>query len=372
MRSGTGPRTLILATSHAPELRAPEQRPAEYPRTDYVELAKTLDCDIIDYSVYDASRIRFRCARLEKMLRLDLHLAMLGYKRARGYDVVVLMSERVAIPYGLLTRAFGKRAETTMLSMHSSVRQARFMRRFGLGTTYAKVVSFTPAQEEFLTAEMGASSERISYVPYAVDEQFFRTSCGPDRGYVLTVGGVPGRDYATFVAALRDTGLPVKIVVGGRPYGRNTATPIYDLPAQFELYSSLTGCEMRELYQGAAVVVVPLAPQRADAAGSSVVLEGMCSGKPVVVSASPGIAPYIADGAPALLVEPGDPKAMRDAVEKLMGNPGLRADIGATARAFIDTEFGLDHYVKRLQDVIAGCPVQWPSMRTERVEVRSD
>ena len=129
------PRTLILATSWAPELRPPALRSRDYPRTDYVELARLLDCDILDYWMYDGLRSLASVRALEKNLRLDLYLALSGFRRARKYDVVVLMSERVAIPYGMLGGCFGRRAEAVFLSMHSSSRQARVFRRLGISGT---------------------------------------------------------------------------------------------------------------------------------------------------------------------------------------------------------------------------------------------
>jgi glycosyltransferase involved in cell wall biosynthesis len=234
------------------------------------------------------------------------------------------------------------------------------VRRFGLCENYEAVISFTPAQQEFLVGEMGISSNRISYIPYSVDEEFFCFSKGAEDGYVLTVGGVPGRDYSTFAEALRNTQYDVKMVLGGRSDGRNTAIGVGGIPPTFEIYSRLSSVDMRDLYRGASVVVVPLTRGRADAAGSSVLLEAMSSGRPVVLSATPGISPYAEHGVTGLLVEPGSPQALREAVDRLMMDHSLRTAIGEEGRAFVERKLTLRQYVDRLRKVIGGGRVCWP------------
>lgn len=354
------PRALVLATSYAPELRRPELRPALFPRTDYVELAKLADCDILDYSIYD-SVPRLGCYRLiEKKLRMDFHLALLGYRRAKDYDVVVLMSERVAIPYAMLSRAFGSRSQTVFLSMHSSKKQARVFRRLGCAREISRTVSFTPSQAEFLTDSIGLEAGSISYIPYAIDEEFFCSQSAGDGDYILTAGGVPGRDYSTLISALGGLEVPVTIVSGGRAYGRKTAGEFRDLPPNIRWLSGLSSAEMRALYEGARMVVLPLSRGRADGAGTSVLLEAMAMAKAAVVSNSPGISHYVEDGTTGILVEPEDTEALRDAVLRLYHDTGQCAALGANARRAITTNLSFRHYAERLRSVVVGMNVAWP------------
>jgi GT2 family glycosyltransferase len=64
----------------------------------------------------------------------------------------------------------------------------------------SRAVSLTPAQGEFLTSDVGIPAEAISFVPYANDDQFFQGGDASDVGCIMTAGGAPGRDYATFIA----------------------------------------------------------------------------------------------------------------------------------------------------------------------------
>lgn len=60
-----------------------------------------------------------------------------------------------------------------------------------------------------------------------------------------------------------------------------------------------------------------------------VALEAMAAGRPVVASRIGGLADLVADGETGLLVPPGDPDALRAAIERLLANPTLRDAMGA-------------------------------------------
>ncbi|MER5951655.1 glycosyltransferase family 1 protein [Streptomyces sp. NPDC001904] len=65
------------------------------------------------------------------------------------------------------------------------------------------------------------------------------------------------------------------------------------------------------------------------------VQEAMASGVPVVAPAAGGPLDLVAHGSTGLLVPPGDARAVRDAVETLAADPGLRAAFGAAGRAAV-------------------------------------
>ena len=74
---------------------------------------------------------------------------------------------------------------------------------------------------------------------------------------------------------------------------------------------------------------------------STVVLEAMSSGLPVVVSAVAGLPDAIAGGSSGYLVPPDDPGSMADAVVGLLLSPTTSADIGQAARKRAIEMFGV-------------------------------
>lgn len=336
-------RTLVLATSYAPELRRVELRPGVYPRTDYVGLSQITDCDIIDYSIYDKSSILGAYRNYEKRLRLDFHMAVIGYRKAREYDVVLLMSEAIAIPYMMLQKAFGKRAATVFVSAQSSDRQAKLVKSLGLFRGLDVASMHTNGQRNFMISDMGVAEDRLRTVRYAVDDQFY-TPNGSSGEYIFT-SGIANRDYATFFEAVRDLPVKVKVAAGGRFYCPRSRAPLPEVPDNVELVPRTDNAGMRELHRNAAVVVASLQPDRNDAAGCTVILEGMCCGRAVVASGTLGMRDYIRQSETGLLVEPGNPVAMRKAIMELMASEELRQMLGRKARLSCESELSLDSLV---------------------------
>jgi glycosyltransferase involved in cell wall biosynthesis len=86
--------------------------------------------------------------------------------------------------------------------------------------------------------------------------------------------------------------------------------------------------ELLELYGRAAVVACP---SRREGFGVACA-EAMAHGRPVVASAVGGLLDLVVPEETGLLVPPGDVVALRRALERLLGDAGLRRRLGAAAR----------------------------------------
>jgi glycosyltransferase involved in cell wall biosynthesis len=92
----------------------------------------------------------------------------------------------------------------------------------------------------------------------------------------------------------------------------------------------------RPLYAGADVVVVP--STRPDPLPNAA-LEAAAAGCCVVASRHGGLPEIIRDGETGLLVAPGDPLALADALRRLADDPDLGRRLGAAARADVSRRF---------------------------------
>jgi glycosyltransferase involved in cell wall biosynthesis len=79
-----------------------------------------------------------------------------------------------------------------------------------------------------------------------------------------------------------------------------------------------------------------------------VVLEAMAYGLPVVATGVDGIPEAVTAGETGLLVPAQDPRALGDALARLLAAPDERARMGAAGRARVHAEFSLDRMVDRL------------------------
>jgi glycosyltransferase involved in cell wall biosynthesis len=86
--------------------------------------------------------------------------------------------------------------------------------------------------------------------------------------------------------------------------------------------------ELGAYYERAAVVAVP---SRREGYGV-VAREAMAWGRPVVATSVGGLRDAVEDGVTGLVVPPRDPAALRAALERLLADAGLRAELGANGR----------------------------------------
>lgn len=179
-------------------------------------------------------------------------------------------------------------------------------------------------------------------VGFAIDDCFF--SADPqrklDQGYVLAVGDDISRDYPTLIEACRGLGLPLKI--------RSSAK--YVIPEESKSLIStigrLTYKELRALYDGATIVVVPL--KLADYPGGiTAVFEAMAMGKPLIASRTGTTSDFILNGEDGILITPECSTELSKAIFTIWNNKELAKKLGNNARVRLDKEFSYDTYIKR-------------------------
>jgi glycosyltransferase involved in cell wall biosynthesis len=100
--------------------------------------------------------------------------------------------------------------------------------------------------------------------------------------------------------------------------------------------------KLGEYYERAAVVVCPSHRE-----GYGVVArEAMAHGRPVVATSVGGLPEAVEDGVTGALVPPRDARALREAIEQLLGDSGLRRRRGQAARDMALHEFSWEDATK--------------------------
>jgi len=112
---------------------------------------------------------------------------------------------------------------------------------------------------------------------------------------------------------------------------------------------------VREVLAAAHVVALPcvvLESGRAD--GIPVALmEALAMQRPVVSSAVSGVPELVEHDRTGLLIEPGDPRAFADALERLRSDPALAARLAAAGRERVLAEFDVQRNAERLHELFA-------------------
>jgi len=154
---------------------------------------------------------------------------------------------------------------------------------------------------------------------------------------------------------LVDRGMAVKCRLVGEGEERSAlADRIRELGLQdvVELLGSQPHDRVAELLGQADIVVQPsvvLASGKTE--GIPVALmEALAAERAVVASRLSGVPELVVDGETGLLVEPGNPIALADAIERLAGDPGLRSRLGREGRELVLAEFDLRRNTAILAD----------------------
>jgi glycosyltransferase involved in cell wall biosynthesis len=148
-------------------------------------------------------------------------------------------------------------------------------------------------------------------------------------------------------------GLPnVHGIVVAKPENLDGVHP----PPNVEVRLDVSPTEVRELYAGAACVVVPIrseaAPVGTENSGTIALLEAMATARPVVVSERSYLADYVEDGETALTVPPEQPSALRAAVERILADDDEADRLATAAQRAVRPSFTTRRFAEQLAEVI--------------------
>jgi glycosyltransferase involved in cell wall biosynthesis len=191
---------------------------------------------------------------------------------------------------------------------------------------------FSQNQRTVLSEHLGLGEDRLRYLPFGVDEQTFIPTDEEDGDYILVVGRDSGRDWPTLFSALEGIDHPVKLCCRTRDISG------LRVPANIDVLGYVDRTVYQRLLGRARLVVIAAKPLLYPS-GQSVLLEAMAMARTVVVTGTPALEDYIADGVTALVVSPGDRAALRRRVLEAARDDALRVHIGRNAREAVERSF---------------------------------
>ena len=194
----------------------------------------------------------------------------------------------------------------------------------------------------------GATPVRLVHHGTEIPAASPRRTPAPGAPRVLTIGRlVPKKGHDVLIAAaavLRDEGSPFQLrIAGDGPEWPRLQRLVHEhgLADRVVFLGPLTPAEVRE--ELTAATVFTLACRRTpdgDRDGMpNVVLEAMAGELPVVSTTLAGVAEAIQDGVSGLLVAPEDPAALAAALQRVLGDPALAAQLGHAAGERVRSSF---------------------------------
>jgi glycosyltransferase involved in cell wall biosynthesis len=315
-----------------------------------------------------------RCASFGRFASAEASPGFALELSARSYDVLHLHMHNPQGEAGYLASK-KPRAHRLVVTYHSDLtRQQRLMRLYGplVRRVLERADTIISTSPDLLqhSEVIGPFRAKVRIVPYGIDlEQFSRTEAreaeasrirarfgeGP---LLLGVGRLvyyKGFEFA--VRALVRLKSATLLLIGEGPLREELESLARQLGVleRVIFLGPMLNEQVTPYYLASDVYVFP-SIARAEAFGI-VQIEAMACGIPIVNTALPSGVPFVSrDGESGFTVQPNDPEALADAVEKLLADPELRRRFGETGRARAHAEFSKDVLVRRLLAIYAGEP----------------
>ena len=217
----------------------------------------------------------------------------------------------------------------------------RLLRRFS-----TRIIANAAALKDIMTQRQGIEPARIAVIPNGVDADWFAPdeSARSDSPLVVCVARLVGeKDIPTLLAAFRlvQAEIPdVRLEIIGNGRGVATAAPnVRFVPGTQDIRPNLRRAWVFAL------------SSRSEAS-PNVILEAMASGLPVVAPRVGGIPELVEDERTGLLVPPGDPEALSQALTTLLRDDARRQVMGWAGRGRALAEFGIPRMVRKTETVL--------------------
>jgi colanic acid/amylovoran biosynthesis glycosyltransferase len=190
-------------------------------------------------------------------------------------------------------------------------------------------------------------------------EQFTRSDNGgppPEDGAILFIGRlVPEKGEAVLVEAaalLAERGHSVNVTIAGDGPSRRDIehhAKRLGVASRTSFPGAVGQDDIHAMYAGASIFCLPSFAEGVP----GVLMEAMAMELPVVTTRITGIAELVDDDHNGLLVSPGRPDELADALERLLVDPALRREMGSHAREKVLREFNTDVSTRLLRELFA-------------------
>ena len=201
---------------------------------------------------------------------------------------------------------------------------------------------------------------KVHLLQHGVDLQRFTLSPTCSNGVLrlLAVGRlVEKKGFHFLIAALAGLKIPFTLTIAGDGPERERLRQLVllnNLENRVVFCGVVTHSELPRMYAEADVVVVPSVQDRSgDRDGlPNVVLEAMASGRAVVATDAGAIASAIVDSENGLLVSPGDPVVLGQAIRRLAESSELRERLGRNGRQHAERDYEVGQCSERFHQLL--------------------
>ncbi len=288
-------------------------------------------------------------AQQEDVVRLHAHFA------SRGGHVAALAASLCGRPYSMTAHAKD--------IYHDEVDQELLRWKIAVAASVVTVTDYNRRHLRALVADIPGAPEKIVRLYNGVDLTRFDALDAPPRSrpLIVAVGRlVEKKGFAVLIEACRRLRTQAHDfdceIIGGGPEEAALRELIATtgLERTITLKGILATEDVAARLHAATVVVLPCIVGKDGNVDAlpTVLLEAMASGRPVVSTRVSGIPEIVDDGRTGLLVEPGDPGSLGEALAAIITDPARCQAMGRAGRRRAEELFDLEANVSRLRTVL--------------------
>jgi glycosyltransferase involved in cell wall biosynthesis len=208
--------------------------------------------------------------------------------------------------------------------------------------------------KQVMVERFSVDPSRIVVIPNAVDTDYFKPAenDAPKAGSVLFIGRLvaekdPLNLLEGFRLAAREVPDATFVIMGNGSFKTEVEQRIAAYSLQNRVALVPAQSDIRPAMRNASVFTLPSASE----ASPNVVIEAMAMGLPIVGTRVGGIPELIEEGRTGLLVNPGDPRGLADALVSLLSDPDKARSMGQAGRERAVCRHSLEAMVTRTEEV---------------------
>lgn len=270
--------------------------------------------------------------------------------RRQKYDVILLASHVIAIPFLFLVRIFpfiNARKNIIVMSffLHGLGRKKFVQKvlRFLLGDKKVILIVQSDYEAEYYSQLMG--KERVVRFPFCQHEVSVSEEFGKGEAYIFA-GGYTNRDYECLFEAARKVGYNFVVICS-----RLNQIEIDQKPGNVRILRDASPSEFHGYLKNSKMVIIPL-KERTGSSGQMVALAAMFFKKAVIYTNIDSVSQYFADGVSGIPYEINNAEDLADKIRHLLTESKLREELGANAYKTYCEKYHISKYCASLAELV--------------------
>ena len=218
------------------------------------------------------------------------------------------------------------------------------------------IVPAAASYEDRLVNEVGLERDQVMWSWVGTDTELFRPSDGPREDGPLRIVTVarlnPAKGYQhalPALASLRDRGVDVEYtIVGDGPYRNEIERLVKQLglDESVRLTGSRSAEQIAEVHARSDLFMLPTSG--IGEGTPAAVCEAMSAGLPILATQVGGLADMVTEGVHGMLVPPGDPDALAQAIASMASDRVALVKMGRASRIKAEREFSVEAVAGRI------------------------